>query len=108
MFLAVWARFFKVEWCRNHIEIWSGDRFLNILGCDNLLLLVNYLFRANYSERLRQPYVNLRYRVHLKHHNKIHKLKKKNKKMSGSRLFYSLFPGLKFEGKQASGMCQND
>ena len=36
MVLAVRARLFKLEWCRNHPKIWSGDRFLNILGGDDL------------------------------------------------------------------------
>ena len=31
MVLAVWAGFFKSEWYRNHPNIWSGDRLLNIL-----------------------------------------------------------------------------
>ena len=36
MVLVIWAGFFKPGWCRKHPEIWSGDRFLNILGVDNL------------------------------------------------------------------------
>ena len=27
---------FYVDWWLNYAEIWSGGRFLNILGCDNL------------------------------------------------------------------------
>ena len=76
MVLAVWVRFFESEWYRNQFEIWSGSRFLNILEGDNLrdkLLLVNDLHITNCSKRLRQPYVDLRQRVHLKHHNYISK-----------------------------------
>ena len=36
MSLAIWARSFKWEWCRNHPKVWSGGGFLNILGGDNL------------------------------------------------------------------------
>ena len=34
--LAVWAKFYESEWCRNHPKMWSGDRFLYILECDSL------------------------------------------------------------------------
>ena len=27
MALVIWARFFKLEWCRNHPQIWSADDF---------------------------------------------------------------------------------
>ena len=36
MVLAVRAGSFKLEWCRNHPQIWSGGFFLNMLGGDNL------------------------------------------------------------------------
>ena len=49
MVLMVWARFFKPEWYRNHPKIWSGDWFVNILGCDILRdnLLASKLFCYN-------------------------------------------------------------
>ena len=27
MVLAVWATFFKLEWCRNHLKKWAGEDF---------------------------------------------------------------------------------
>ena len=36
MVLVIWARFFKLDWCRNHAKIYSGDRFLDIWEGDNL------------------------------------------------------------------------
>ena len=38
------------------------------------ILLVNYLFKTNYSKRLRQPYIDLRHRFHLEHQNLISNL----------------------------------
>ena len=49
---------------------------MNSLGCDNLRVLVNDLFKTNYSKRLRQPYGDLRHTVHQKHHNLISKILK--------------------------------
>ena len=109
MALGVWAGFFKLEWCRNHSKIWSGGWFLNILGAYNLrenFFACNHLFITNYSKRLRWPPIDLRHRVHLKHQNLISKFSKfREKNMSGSRLFYSVFTGLNFDGKYASGVC---
>ena len=39
MVLVIWAMFFKSEWCRKHPKIWSGDRLVNILGCDKFCCL---------------------------------------------------------------------
>ena len=60
MVLVIWAGVFRPGWCRKHPEIWSGDRFLNILGVDNLrnnffACKSNDCFKKNYSKRLRQP-----------------------------------------------------
>ena len=40
MVLVVWARFFKLEWCRTHFKIWSGNRFLSFWGRDNSRAIV--------------------------------------------------------------------
>ena len=56
MVLVVWATFFELAWCRNHPKMWSGCRFLNIweaLTGAETFLLVNDIFKTNYSKRLR-------------------------------------------------------
>ena len=67
MVLAVWADFLN----------WNREAII----CATTFLLVNYLFMTNYSKRLRQPYVDLRHRVHLKHQNLISKFSKNREKI---------------------------
>ena len=109
MVLVVWAKLFKSEWCRGHPKIWSGDRFVSILGCDNWrdrLVCLYDPFQTNYSKRLQQPYIDLRHTVHLKHQNLISYFSKfRDKKCVGVQIFDFLFTGLKIDVKYASGAC---
>ena len=105
MALVVWAMCFKSECCRNHPDTWSGGRFLNILGGDNLrcatnVLLVNDLFITNYSKRLRCPPSDMRHRVHLKHQNFISEFSKFRKKCQVPDDFICFFPRLDLDCKK--------
>ena len=82
--------------------------FGDAIICAITFLLVNDLFKTNYSKRLRWPPIDLRRGVHLKHQNLISKFENFwEKNMSGSRWFYSVFTGLMFDGN-ASGVCEKD
>ena len=86
---------FELEGCIYHAKIWSGDRFLNILGCDSLrddfLLLVNDVLKTNYSTRLRQPYDDLLHRVYPKHHNLISKCSKFRKHVKFQMILFFVY-----------------
>ena len=60
--------------------------------CAATFLRVDDLFITNYSERLRQPYIDLRNRVHPKHQNFISKFSNfREQHKSVSRRFYFSF-----------------
>ena len=62
-----WARFVYVEWCGKYAKIWSGGRFYEVLGDRT----TTNVFERNYLISLREPPIDLRQGVHLKHHNLI-------------------------------------
>ena len=58
-------------------------------GCGQFcksVLFINDLFETNYSKRLRQPYIDLRHRVHLTHQNLISKFLKFREKHFGFQM----------------------
>ena len=44
---------FCVDWCWNYAEIWSGGRFMVVLGDRKHLLLITHVFERNYLISLR-------------------------------------------------------
>ena len=85
----VFGQFWWFWWSGRDFWIWNGVKiipkycvdvdfwtFWDAIICATTVLLVNDRFKTDYSKRLRQPYVDLCHKVHLKHQNFISKFPK--------------------------------
>ena len=79
------------------VDFWT---FWDTILYATRVLLVNNIIQTNYSKRLRQPYVDLRRRVHLKHQNLFSKCSKKlEQTYVGFQIILLSVYRLNFDGK---------